>query len=362
MEMVDKALALVRESQDERGLHLPSHVPDEAAELLNAARKVFPELQFWFDFTREWDGVLYELTHAARGLFGILMAEALYVRGSARNGKDTVCNALTNVGGTYVHSISCSNLCKISDPDAPSPVFASCRARRIVCIREVPKDCKIEPEVYKRFTDPVCLIQGRNLYEHLVTFSPQYLPFFASNGPIPIAMDNAVRDRTAIVDHVSVFKDNPTECNDLQWKNVNDKKVMEKFRPGFFWLLRRVYHHLLRGRSSRNVCPVPESSRQQKELDCADSHSDTFENLLCSLVAVKGPRDADTQQDIDAHASKVCGMTKSEASIYMNGKGFMKVRRDQDLKRNVYFYQYAFTVEGKKEKPQFVKIAKAAGK
>ena len=40
-------------------------------------------MQFWFDFTREWEGALYELTHAARGLFGILMAEALYVRGSA---------------------------------------------------------------------------------------------------------------------------------------------------------------------------------------------------------------------------------------------------------------------------------------
>ena len=79
-------------------------------------------------------------------------------------------------------------------------------------------------------------------------------------------------------------------------------------------------------------------------------------------MAVKGPRDADTQQDIDAHASKVCGVTKSEASIYMNGKGFMKVRRDTDFKRTVYFYQYAFTVEGKKQKPQFVKIAQTATK
>ena len=52
------------------------------------------------------------------------------------------------------------------------------------------------------------------------------------NGPIPIAMDSAVRERTAIVDHVSVFRDNPTECNDLQWKDMNKK--LKNFRPGFF--------------------------------------------------------------------------------------------------------------------------------
>ena len=45
-------------------------------------------------------------------------------------------------------------------------------------------------------------------------------------------MDSAVRERTAIVDHVSVFRDNPTECNDLQWKDMNKK--LKNFRPGFF--------------------------------------------------------------------------------------------------------------------------------
>ena len=61
-------------------------------------RRELSALQFWFDFTREWEGVLYELTHATRGLFGIPMAEALYVRGSGRKGKDTVCNAFKHFG------------------------------------------------------------------------------------------------------------------------------------------------------------------------------------------------------------------------------------------------------------------------
>ena len=123
MQKVDRALTLVRASQDERGLHLPSLVPDEAAQLLDEARQEFPELQFWFDFTREWEGALYELTHAERSLFGILMAEALYVRGSGRNGKDNVCNTFKTVGGSYVHSITCSTLCQTSEPYSASPML-----------------------------------------------------------------------------------------------------------------------------------------------------------------------------------------------------------------------------------------------
>ena len=98
--------------------------------------------------------------------------------GSGRNGKDTVCNAMAKVGGTYVTSVSCDALSQIKSADSPSPTFASLRARRVVCVREVSKDVK--------FTDPFSELSGRNLYEHLVTFAPQYIAFFASNGPIKV--------------------------------------------------------------------------------------------------------------------------------------------------------------------------------
>ena len=84
-------------------------------------------------------------------------------------------------------------------------------------------------------------------------------------------MDKAVSERTAIVDHVSVFTDCPVESNDLQWRDMDNS--LTGLRPGFFWLLRRVYHDLLRGRTRRNVGPVPASSLDQKALDCADSSS-----------------------------------------------------------------------------------------
>ena len=354
MEAVDKALAMIRDAQDERGLDLPSEVPEEAAQILDEAAAIFPELKFWFDFTREWEGVIYELTHLSRGLFGIQMAEALYVRGSGRNGKDTVCNAVAKVGGTYVTSVSCDALSQIKNADSASPTFASLRARRVVCVREVSKDVDIIPEVYKKFTDPFSELSGRNLYEHLVTFAPQYIAFFASNGPIKVAMDNAVRERTAIIDHVSIFTDMPKEANDVQWVNMNQR--IQGYRPGFFWLFRRIYHHLVRGRDRRNIGPIPLASIEQKEIDCAESRGGAFKGFLQSVEPAKKPGDATPQTEVDKAAALTCGLREKEVNLYLAGKGFVKVRRKKGS-GNVYFYQYRFEVDGVKREPQWVRLS-----
>jgi hypothetical protein len=191
-----------------------------------------------------------------------------------------------------------------------------------------------------------------------VHFKPQYMAFFASNGPIPIAMDCAVWERTAIIDHVSIFKDKPKNSNDLQWKDMS--KLLDTYRPGFFWLFRRVYHHLLRRRSTRNVCPVPQGSLDQKALDCADANSDEFQHLLQRLQGVKKPGQADKQLDVDAFAAKFLGMAPSEVSTFMNGKGFLKTRRDRGREKNLYFYEYTFPTDAGKER-LYVKICEAPG-
>ena len=91
--------------------------------------------------------------------------------------------------------------------------------------------------------------------------------------------------------------------------------LLTGFRPGFFWLLRRVYHHLLRGRTRRNVGPVPASSLDQKALDCADSSSANFATFLGKLTPVKGPKDASTQQEVDVAAAEALGLTQSQVSM-----------------------------------------------
>ncbi len=240
---------------------------------------------------------------------------------------------MLKVGGSYVKSIACDSLCQITSADSPSPTFASLRARRIVCVREVPMEARILPAVYEKFTDPFSELQGRNLHEHFVTFSPQYLAFFASNGPIPIAVDNAVRERTAIIDHVSVFKDSPVESNDMPWKDM--QALLEDYRPGFFWILRAVFSHLLKGRQRRNVGPIPQASIKQKMVDCADACDDAFKSWLESIGPVRFPKDASTKEEIDGAAVKACGLAPAEVSIYLAGKGFLKTRRLRD-QRNEY--------------------------
>ena len=90
-------------------------------------------------------------------------------------------------------------------------------------------------------------------------------------------------------------------------------------------------------------------------MDCADARSDEFLRLLETLQGVKKPGQADTQLDIDALAAKMLGLPPSEISIYMNGRGFLKTRRDRGREKNVYFYQYTFKVATGAEQ-LFVKI------
>ena len=53
--LVEAAFAAIKEAQDQRGLHQPSQIPDEAARMLDEAAQSFEELKFWFDFTKEWE-------------------------------------------------------------------------------------------------------------------------------------------------------------------------------------------------------------------------------------------------------------------------------------------------------------------
>lgn len=44
----------------------------------------------------------------------------------------------------------------------------------------------------------------------------------------------------------------------------------------------------------------------------------------------------------------------------MNGKGFLKTRRDKGREKNVYFYEYTFPTDSGKER-LYVKICEAPG-
>ena len=117
------------------------------------------------------------------------------------------------------------------------------------------------------------------------------------------------------MDYVSIFKDAPSESNDLQWKDM--LSLIPKYRPGIFWLLRKAYHYFLKGRPRRNVGPIPLGSIEQKALDCADVNSASFEKLLTQMHPARGPADANTKEEIDKEAAQTCGLSASETPIYL---------------------------------------------
>jgi hypothetical protein len=352
--LVDEALRRIRVEQDEAGLSEPAAIGDETQQMLEEAARCMPELRFFLDLVKEWELVIYLLTHLARGTFAVPMAECLFVRSSGRSGKDTTANLMCAVLGTYAHSVSYDSLCSVSSPDAPSPTFAALRARRFVAVREVGEQ-KLLPSVYKRFCDPNSELSGRNLYDAPVRFRPQFLPFFCSNKPLQ--MDNkdaAIRARTAVVDYSSIFTTTPSEANHLKWRNMDE--LILQYRPGVWWMLTRVYHHLLRDRPMRNVLPVPESSLDAQELDCRELLEDNWQSFVRCASPAKGPADAATAEDIEKQVANRLGVDRVAAQLLLQGRGFERVR-SKAQGRNVYFYRYNFSVCGAKVlKPLYVKM------
>jgi hypothetical protein len=354
-ELVDSALALIRAEQDEAGLNSPAAVSEEAQEMLAEAASKMPELAFWHQVTSEWEAVIYLLTHLARGVFAIPIAEALFVRSSGRSGKDTSCNIMCSLLGTYSYSLSCDSLCSIPSPDAPSPTIASLRARRFVAVREV-GEAKMMASVFKRLCDPISELSGRSLYDSPIRFKPQYLTFFCSNSPIKFDnVDAAVRARTAIIDYASIFTSCPTEANHRAWRDLSS--AIHTFRPGTWWLMERAYHHLLKGRSMRNVLPVPEASRESAELDCKEATTAVWESFVArSLLPVKGPVEATAAPELESTVSRMMGVEAAAVQLYLQGKGFERVRC-KTRGRNIYFYRYNFIIGGMKAlTPLYVKL------
>ena len=165
------------------------------------------------------------------------------------------------------------------------------------------------------------------------------------------AKDDAVRARTAVIEYSSVFTTNPSEANHRQWRDLSDD--ISAFRPAVWWMLTKVYHHLLRSRPMRNVLPVPETSLTAADLDCRQNHAGSWDRL--QVQAASGPIDAAMADELEDEVSQLMGLDRMSSRLALQGRGFQRVRRMRDG-RSQYFYQYNFAVNGQKTiKPQFVK-------
>ncbi|CAE7355709.1 unnamed protein product, partial [Symbiodinium pilosum] len=223
----------------------------------------------WWESHDDWASTIYE-----QGIFGLPQAAALWTREIGRNGKDTICNITQKLLGSYAVSVAAETLVKVRDANAPSPVFALRRARRFVAIREVDGADNIRLQLYKTFTDGNSELSGRDLYEKLVRYRPQFLVFFAANSPPPLVSNFAVRQRTAVVEHVTVFADKSEEAR----RPIEE--MLPEMIPSFFGIFYLIYEVLLWKRSMRSIGPVPLKCEVLLNQDLADELGDAVKEFV----------------------------------------------------------------------------------
>ena len=165
--------------------------------------------------------------------------------------------------------------------------------------------------------------------------------------------DEAVRARTAIIDHVAVCVDHPTEENHSQRLDLSRDVLIKKYRVGTFWLLQRVYRHFLHNRVDRNVRPVPEPSRESLSLDCAGKEAEWWPGFLSHLEPAAA-KDATTAGEVDL-LLKPYDIELKGAKLFLQAKGFTRVRSKRNLV-NCWLDKYRFAdKEGVKGEASFVR-------
>ena len=131
--------------------------------------------------------------------------------------------------------------------------------------------------------------------------------------------DAAVKARTAIIDYASIFTSVPTEANHQPWMDMTHAST--DYRAGLFWMLTRVYHHLLRDRPMRNVLPVPESSMDAQMRDCSGSADEAWDKFITCVAPARGPCEATPAQEIEEVVGRrVCD--RAGAQLFLQGKGW----------------------------------------
>ena len=291
-------LKAVRQQQDSFKENEKEYCLDIAVqERLEALRARIPALDIVHTWTRDdRESTIFELSLFAKGTSGLTQACGLWTQGMGRNGKDTAANLMDSVLGSYSVSLLASTLSKIRDPNAPSPAYALCRARRFVAVREIDKCDPIRQQIYKTITDPNSVLTGRDVYEKQVSFKPQFIMFFASNDPPALVNDLANRERTCIVEHVSIFSDEPVEENQVKWKDVEKTMLRsDDGRAQFFAILYAIYKELLHENHRRSIGPMPQKCRAFLEEELDDKVMEATREFIKTKLE-KAPRGKSTPE------------------------------------------------------------------
>ena len=315
------------------------------AEFDEIAKHVF-ELKLFSEWVGDWSFVVYELMRIARAVFGVNMAECLVLRSPERSGKDTTCNLIHAIIGTYCANLTYDALCAAKDGDSPCPAMAKLEGKRSVAVRECEGGRAMMASLFKRLCDPGTVTVVRELYKGPVEFHSHVMPIFCTNHTINLTKkDRATAARMAVIEYISEFADNPQGATQAQWWNVDG--ALKSLRPGTFWILWMVFRHLIKGRSMQKVAPVPTSCYTARLLNVEDESMTRNRLLLTNHIEpVSKLSEASSADDVDAFFADKMGERAADVRTTLQG---LQLTRERSRAKNalgvvdnLWVYRYNF--------------------
>jgi phage/plasmid-associated DNA primase len=180
------------------------------------------------------------LTLAASGLTGMAIERFFLLNGSGRNGKGLLNQALQLVLGDYFYNCDCSVLLespKTKSSGAANPELANINLKRMVVMKEPPKDVKLQNCAIKDLTGGG-QIKGRALYSQKTEVLLHLTLCLETNARPPLKEQMQVADVERFVDilYESTFTSNEEKIN----PEANVYAVDPTLKKEEFWKKRRV--------------------------------------------------------------------------------------------------------------------------
>jgi hypothetical protein len=123
--------------------------------------------------------------------------------------------------------------------------------------------------------------------------------------------------------------------------DLSRQVLARDYRVGTFWLLQRVYRHLLHGRVERNVRPMTDACLQAKELECSGKEQSWWPDFEARLSPATALRYATPADEVDA-TLRLLGVDARDLKQFVQGRGFRQEGRHRGSETNLRLYVYCF--------------------
>lgn len=233
------------------------------------AQNIFSEIEEFLDkIFPDQQNQDYTLNLYAESLSGFVRREEFYIHtGSGGNGKSLNADLLSHVFGEYYYAPDSTifNTPK-SDPNAPNPIIANARGKRIVMTTEPKQERGLQADIIKQYSgcDP---ITGRHLNKEPITFKPSCKWNMQCNDiPELDSTDEGIMRRVCVIPYPSKFvsSDSPKLNNPDKFPNhfPKDPTIKEKLPTWAPYFLAMLWQRYLKLKDS-NFMDLSETRRPE---------------------------------------------------------------------------------------------------